>query len=92
MGVASTLPGTAIPAIYGDVMGNDVFYNATEGTVRRSGSTIYRSTFCSGTQPGPIAIVTAARCLDVGRRKVRMRSPDTLGIVVAVDVFNDAIH
>lgn len=83
------LPRNVEQPIFGGAVASGAFYDATVGLVQRSGGTLYRDTFCSGTLVTPDVVVTAAHCLDVGKRKTRTASPDTLGVIVAIDALND---
>ncbi|MFT7579397.1 MAG: hypothetical protein ACI9MR_001061 [Myxococcota bacterium] len=79
-------------AIFGGSYADDTHQFATVALVTRSGSTIVREAWCSGTLVAPDVVVTAAHCLDVakGGKRFATIAPSSVAVFVGIDVQSDA--
>jgi hypothetical protein len=78
-------------AIYGGDAADKPHHYATVAFVSRSGDSVTREAWCSGTLVAPDVVVTAAHCLDTARggRTFRTISPSRLAVFFGEDVQTD---
>lgn len=88
-GVSLEEPTAVSQPIINGVVATDAFYAAVVSLHQRSSTSVSRNIFCSGTLITDDVVLTAAHCLDAGRRKPRAIDPLQLAIHVGPDSLVD---